>query len=286
LGFKQIRRNLILPQNTLKQKIIMNQHKHPYHLVYPSPWPFLASFVALVTTFGGVMYMHGYIGGDSLAATGFLMILYTMFVWWRDIIREATYQGHHTTTVQAGLKSGMILFIVSEIMFFLAFFWAFFHSSLAPTIEIGAVWPPKGIDVLNPWEIPFLNTLILLSSGATVTWAHHAILAGQKTQGMISLCLTILLAAIFTGFQVVEYIEAPFTITDGIYGSTFFMATGFHGFHVFIGTIFLLICLLRLLANQFSTHQHFGFEAAAWYWHFVDVVWLFLFVAIYWWGGL
>jgi len=180
----------------------------------------------------------------------------------------------------------MVLFIVSEIMFFLAFFWAFFHSSLAPTIEIGAVWPPKGIDVLNPWEIPFLNTVILLTSGATVTWAHHAILAGQKTQGMVSLAATIILAAIFTGFQVIEYIEAPFTITDGIYGSTFFMATGFHGFHVFIGTIFLFICLLRLNANQFSTHQHFGFEAAAWYWHFVDVVWLFLFVAIYWWGGL
>jgi len=230
--------------------------------------------------------MHGYIGGDGLALTGFLMILYTMFVWWRDIIRESTYQGHHTTTVQAGLKSGMVLFIVSEIMFFLAFFWAFFHSSLAPTIEIGAVWPPKGIDVLNPWEIPFLNTVILLTSGATVTWAHHAILAGQKTQGMVSLAATIILAAIFTGFQVIEYIEAPFTITDGIYGSTFFMATGFHGFHVFIGTIFLFICLLRLNANQFSTHQHFGFEAAAWYWHFVDVVWLFLFVAIYWWGGL
>ena len=209
-----------------------------------------------------------------------------MFVWWRDIIRESTYQGHHTTTVQAGLKSGMVLFIVSEIMFFLAFFWAFFHSSLAPTIEIGAVWPPKGIDVLNPWEIPFLNTVILLTSGATVTWAHHAILAGQKTQGMVSLAATIILAAIFTGFQVIEYIEAPFTITDGIYGSTFFMATGFLGFHVFIGTIFLFICLLRLNANQFSTHQHFGFEAAAWYWHFVDVVWLFLFVAIYWWGGL
>jgi cytochrome c oxidase subunit 3 len=260
--------------------------KHPFHLVDPSPWPIFGSLAAFVTTSGAVMFMHGYFAGGYAFSLGIFMLIYTMFVWWRDIIRESTYQGHHTTTVQAGLKSGMVLFIVSEIMFFLAFFWAFFHSSLAPTIEIGAVWPPKGIDVLNPWEIPFLNTVILLTSGATVTWAHHAILAGQKTQGMVSLAATIILAAIFTGFQVIEYIEAPFTITDGIYGSTFFMATGFHGFHVFIGTVFLFICLLRLNANQFSTHQHFGFEAAAWYWHFVDVVWLFLFVAIYWWGGL
>ena len=263
----------------------MNQQKHPFHLVDPSPWPFLASFAALVTTFGCVMYMHGYIGGDSLAASGFLLILYTMFVWWRDIIREATYQGHHTTTVQAGLKSCMILFIVSEIMFFFAFFWAFFHSSLAPTIEIGAMWPPKGIEVLNPWEIPFLNTVILLTSGASVTWANHAILAGQRSQAMLSLLVTILLASVFTGFQVMEYIEAPFTISDGVYGSTFFLATGFHGFHVFVGTIFLLVCLVRVYKNHFTVNHHFGFEAAAWYWHFVDVVWLFLFVAIYWWGG-
>jgi len=179
----------------------------------------------------------------------------------------------------------MILFIASEVMFFLAFFWAFFHSSLAPTVEIGAVWPPKGIQVLNPWEIPFLNTLILLSSGAAVTWAHHAILAGYRKQAIYSLCVTILLAILFTAFQGYEYLSAPFTISSGIYGSTFYMATGFHGAHVLIGTTFLTVCLIREIHFHFTKNHHFGFEAAAWYWHFVDIVWLFLFVSIYYWGS-
>lgn len=231
------------------------------------------------------MFFHGYMGGESVLSLGMCMILYSMFVWWRDIIREATFEGHHTKTVQIGLRYGMILFIVSEVMFFLAFFWAFFHSSLSPTIDIGAVWPPKGVAVLNPWEVPFLNTVILLSSGAAVTWAHHAILAGYRQQAIYSLIVTILLATVFTGFQVLEYLEAPFTISDSVYGSCFFLATGFHGFHVFVGTVFLAVCLGRLANFHFSKAHHFGFEAAAWYWHFVDVVWLFLFVAIYWWGG-
>lgn len=216
---------------------------------------------------------------------GVLMIIYAMVVWWRDVIREATFEGHHTTPVQTGLRYGMLLFLVSEIMFFVAFFWAFFHSSLAPTVEIGAVWPPKGIQVLNPWEIPFLNTMILLSSGASVTWAHHAILAGRRDHALQGLLVTVVLAVIFTGFQAYEYVEAPFTIADGIYGSTFYLATGFHGFHVIIGTLFLTVCLGRVLRHHFTPHHHFGFEAAAWYWHMVDVVWLFLFVSIYYWGG-
>jgi cytochrome c oxidase subunit 3 len=259
--------------------------KHPYHLVDPSPWPIVASMAALLLTIGGVMYMHGYTGGELVLLFGIGVVLYSMFVWWRDVIRESTFQGHHTGAVQMGLRYGMILFIVSEIMFFVAFFWAFFHSSLAPTVEIGAIWPPKGIDVLNPWEIPFLNTLILLSSGAAVTWAHHAILAGFRQQGIIALIITIGLALIFTAFQGYEYLEAPFTIADGIYGSTFYLATGFHGFHVIIGTIFLLVCLFRLISYHFTRAHHFGFEAAAWYWHMVDVVWLFLFVSVYFWGG-
>jgi cytochrome c oxidase subunit 3 len=259
--------------------------KHPFHLVDQSPRPLFASLACFLTTVGGVMYMHAYIGGALVLGFGVSMILYSMFVWWRDVIREATYEGHHTFAVQHGLRYGMILFIVSEIMFFLAFFWAFFHSSLAPTVEIGAIWPPKGIEVLNPWEIPFLNTVILLSSGASVTWAHHAILAGNRSQGILGLVFTVLLAMVFTGFQALEYLEAPFSISDGVYGSTFFLATGFHGFHVFIGTLFLFVCLLRLLYKHFTREHHFGFEAAAWYWHMVDVVWLFLFVCIYYWGG-
>jgi cytochrome c oxidase subunit 3 len=259
--------------------------KHPYHLVDPSPWPLFASFAAFLTTVGGVMYMHAYEYGGVLLSLGVTMVLYAMAVWWRDVVRESTFQGLHTQAVQRGLRLGMLLFILSEIMFFLAFFWAFFHSSLAPTVEIGALWPPLGIQVLNPWEIPFLNTLILLTSGASVTWAHHAILAGQWSSARTALVLTVLLALIFTGFQGYEYLEAPFTIADGIYGSTFYMATGFHGFHVLIGTLFLALCTLRLSRGHFSKGHHLGFEAAAWYWHMVDVVWLFLFVCLYYWGG-
>lgn len=265
----------------------MSSHapQHPFHLVDPSPWPIFGSLAAFVSTSGGVMYMHSYPGGSFMLPLGLSMLIYTMYVWWRDIIREATFEGQHTQTVQIGLRWGMILFIVSEVMFFLAFFWAFFHSSLAPTIELGAVWPPKGIEVLNPWEIPFLNTVILLSSGASVTWAHHAILSGYRRQAIVSLIITILLAVFFTSLQVMEYMEAPFTISDSVYGSTFYLATGFHGFHVFVGTVFLTVCLFRAMDFHFTRKHHFGFEAAAWYWHFVDVVWLFLFISIYWWGG-
>lgn len=258
---------------------------HPYHLVDPSPWPLFGALSLLVTTTGAVMYMHSYIGGGLLLPLGFIMILFTMSVWWRDVVREATFQGHHTTIVQRGLRYGMILFIVSEILFFFAFFWAFFHSSLAPAVELGAIWPPKGIQALNPWEVPLLNTVILLSSGATVTWSHHSIVSGNNPGAIAGLLLTVILALIFTFLQGLEYIEAPFTIADGVYGTTFFIATGFHGLHVIIGTTFLIVCLFRLETHHFTKHHHFGFEAAAWYFHFVDVVWLFLFVTIYWWGS-
>ena len=232
------------------------------------------------------MYMHSFQGGATLLSLGLILILYTMFVWWRDVLRESTLEGHHTKVVQLGLRYGFILFIVSEVMFFFAFFWAFSHSSLAPAVEIGGIWPPKGIGVLDPREIPFLNTLILLSSGAAVTWAHHAILAGKQKRAVYALVATVLLACVFTGFQGMEYYQAPFTISDSIYGSTFFLATGFHGFHVIIGTLFLIICGIRQYFGQMTKEHHVGFEAAAWYWHFVDVVWLFLFVSIYWWGGI
>jgi cytochrome c oxidase subunit 3 len=265
---------------------MIESQRHSYHLVDPSPWPISGSLGALATTVGGVMYMHPFQGGATLLSLGLIFILYTMFVWWRDVLRESTLEGHHTKVVQLGLRYGFIPFIVSEVMFLFAFFRASSHSSLAPTVEIGGIWPPKGIGVLDPREIPFLNTPILLSSGAAVTWAHHAILAGKEKRAVYALAATVLLALVFTGFQGMEYYQAPFTISDSIYGSTFFLATGFHGFHVIIGTLFLIICGIRQYLGHLTKEHHVGFEAAAWYWHFVDVVRLFPFVSIYWWGGI
>jgi len=262
----------------------MSTQYHPFHLVDPSPWPYVGSFSALGLTTGGVMYMHGYKYGDLLSLVSFSFILLVMIVWWRDVIREATYQGHHTLVVQRGLRLGMLLFITSEVMFFFSFFWAFFHSSLGPTVEIGAIWPPIGISALNPFEVPLLNTAILLTSGATVTWSHHAIINGDRSNTILALMITIALGYIFTFFQALEYFEAPFSIADSVYGSTFYIATGFHGFHVIVGTIFLSVCLYRILDHHFTQHHHNGFEASIWYWHFVDYVWIFLFISIYWWG--
>jgi cytochrome c oxidase subunit 3 len=207
-------------------------------------------------------------------------------MWWRDVIREATFEDQHSFAVQRGLRLGMLLFIVSEIMFFFAFFWAFFHSSLAPVFNIGGIWPPEKISPIATFGVPLTNTFFLLSSGATVTWAHHAIIVRAKRQAIIALIFTLILAVLFTSLQVLEYVEAPFGISDSIFGSCFYMATGFHGFHVFIGTLSLFVSLMRIVVNHFTSTHHFGFESAAWYWHFVDVVWLFLFVSIYWWGGI
>jgi len=254
--------------------------KHPYHLVDPSPWPLVGAIAAGVLAGGAVLYMHGH--GAVAMILGFLAVLLTMAVWWRDVIREATFEGLHTPVVQIGLRYGMALFIASEVMFFSAFFWAFFTSSLFP---VEGVWPPKGIHPFDPFEFPFLNTLILLLSGTTVTWAHHSLLEGNYKGLVQGLTLTVILGLCFTGVQAYEYAHAAFSFKGGIYPSTFFMATGFHGFHVIVGTIFLTVCLLRAFKGDFTRKQHFGFEAAAWYWHFVDVVWLFLFTSIYLWGG-
>lgn len=212
---------------------------------------------------------------------GVTVVVLTMVVWWRDVIREATYQGHHTLIVKRGLKYGIVLFIVSEVCLFFSFFWGFFHSSLSPGVEIGGVWPPKGVDYLDAFSVPLLNTAILLSSGGTVTWAHHAIIGGKRREGIMGLGVTVGLGAVFTVLQGAEYREAGFTVSDSIYGSVFFITTGAHGAHVLIGSIFLLVCLYRLVNYQLTLHHHLGFEAAAWYWHFVDVVWLFLFILMY-----
>jgi len=264
--------------------IVKNKYKHGYHLVDLSPWPLLGAFSAFIFLFGAALYLHGYILGN-LWKCGLFLILLVMYGWWRDVTRESTLEGQHTTLVQRGLRIGVLLFILSEVMFFFGFFWAFFHSSFNPNPSIGGIWPPAFIVTLSPWKVPLLNTIILLSSGASVTWTHHALVAGFKEQAVCALTLTILLAILFTFIQVLEYITAEFYISDGIYGSVFYMATGFHGIHVFIGTCFLTICLIRLYYDHFTRQHHFGFEAAAWYWHFVDVVWLFLFITIYWWGS-
>lgn len=260
-------------------------HYHPYHLVEPSPYPYMASFGALALTIGAVMYFHSYAYGNYLALSSFILISFVAYMWWRDIVREATYQGHHTLVVQRGLKYGMILFILSEVCFFFSFFWAFFHSSLGPDIQIGAVWPPIGIQVIDPFAVPLLNTAVLLTSGATVTWSHHAMIAGDRKNTLIALTFTIFLAFFFTGLQAMEYYESSFSIADSVYGSLFFLLTGFHGIHVIIGTIFLIVSLIRCYHHHFTKSHHNGFEAAIWYWHFVDYVWLGLYVAIYWWGS-
>ncbi|MEM6495878.1 MAG: cytochrome c oxidase subunit 3 [Pseudomonadota bacterium] len=289
-------------------------NEHDYHLVNPSPWPLTGSIGALVLAFGAIIWFQSMDGGEGLFGfrgsalfwVGAAIVVATSFFWWRDVIREA-HGGDHTPVVQLHMRYGMIMFIASEVMFFVAWFWAFFDVSLFPSglfqpdniqQQIGMVardeltggqWPPKsgeGFDhTFNPWGLPLVNTLILLLSGTTVTWAHHAMLHDDR-QGLIwGLVLTVGLGVIFTICQVYEYYHAAFAYSGHIYGATFFMATGFHGAHVVIGTIFLFVCLLRALAGHFTVQQHFGFEAAAWYWHFVDVVWLFLFACIYVWAA-
>ena len=263
---------------------------HQYHILPPDPWPIIGAFSALALTGGAVLWFHDNPYGPFVMLGGFLAVLVTMASWWNNTIKEA-HEGHHTPVVSLHLRYGMILFIASEVMFFLAWFWAFFDASLFPHAgdAVGGVWPPKGTEVLDPWGFPLLNTMILLCSGTTVTWAHHSLIHGDREGLKLGLLLTVLLGTLFTSIQAYEYAQAPFAFSmengGNIYGSTFFMATGFHGFHVIVGTIFLTVCLIRAHRGEFTPRQHFGFEAAAWYWHFVDVVWLFLFVSIYVWGG-
>lgn len=262
----------------------MSTHSnHPFHLVDYSPWPLTGAIGTITIVSGMVKWFHQY--NISLLILGLIITSLTIFQWWRDISREGTFQGLHTLPVTIGLRWGIILFILSEVLFFVSFFWAFFHRRLSPSIELGANWPPSGIIPFNPFQIPLLNSAILLASGVTVTWAHHRLIESNHSQTSQGLFFTIILGVYFTILQAYEYIEAPFTIADSVFGSTFYVATGFHGLHVLIGTTFLIICLIRHLKCHFSINHHFGFEAAAWYWHFVDIVWLFLYVSIYWWGN-
>ena len=262
--------------------------KHPYHLVDPSPWPFAGAMGAFLTVLGIVFAAHGM--GWLVLILGLLAVLAVMFFWWKDVLRESRTPGMHTPVVRLGLRYGMIMFIASEVMFFVGFFWAYFNFALYPenVANAGAhpVWPPAGVHTFDPWHLPMLNTMILLLSGTTVTWAHHGLLEGNRKALVNGLGLTVLLGLIFTACQAIEYSDAPFKFAGGgVYSSVFFLATGFHGFHVIVGTCFLFVCWLRAMRGDFTPERHFGFEAAAWYWHFVDVVWLFLFICIYWIGA-
>lgn len=268
----------------------------PYHLVRPSVWPIVGAIAGGTFVTGMILYMHGLLPPSMKYAgvgAGVGLILLTMFMWWKDMIYEGAIEKVHSPIAAIGLRYGMMLFIGSEVMFFVAFFWAFFDASLyshqaSQYLRIAythGVWPPSQFETVQPFGLPFLMTMILLLSGCTVTWAHHEILENHRKEIIQGLGLTCLLGLCFLGFQSYEYAHAEFHFKDGIYPSTFFMATGFHGFHVFVGTVFLIVCWLRAKAGQFTPERHFGFEAAAWYWHFVDVVWLFLFVAIYFWGN-
>lgn len=256
------------------------KQNHIFHLVSISPWPIIISLRLFNNLISLIIWFHKI---NYIIIISFPCTILCLFQWWRDVIRESTFQGSHTYLVYLGLRLGIILFIISEIFFFISFFWAYFHSSLAPSIDIGQLWPPLGIKPFNPFDIPLLNTIILISSGITVTWTHHSILNKNFSERIKRLIITIILGLYFSLLQLIEYKESPFTISDSIYGSTFFIATGFHGIHVIIGTTFLLVSLFRLFSLHYRNKHHFGFESAAWYWHFVDVVWLFLYISIYWW---
>jgi cytochrome c oxidase subunit 3 len=275
---------------------------HDYHLVAPSPWPAIGSVAAFLMALGAIAWLHNmFAAAPYVFGLGVLGMVYTMIGWWRDVAREATYEGYHTRVVQISHRYGMILFIASEVMFFVAWFWAYFNTALFPADVyqagnefigqvtrdqfLGGQWPPKGIETFDPWHLPLLNTLILLTSGTTVTWAHHALLENDRQGLKWGLILTIVLGVLFTCVQAYEYMHAAFGFKGHIYGATFFMATGFHGAHVIIGTTFLIVCLMRAQLGHFTPTQHLGFEFCAWYWHFVDVVWLFLFACIYVWGA-
>ena len=262
-----------------------NFQAHPFHLVSPSPWPFFTCLTLLTLTTSGVLTMQIFQKAQYSFYMALLSLVCSMSFWFRDVISEATYMGNHTLAVQRGLNMGVALFIVSEALFFLAIFWTFFHSALSPNVELGAHWPPSGIDAVNPFELPLLNTIILLSSGVTVTYAHHSIIQGNRNGALDGLALTVVLALIFTSLQAIEYSISQFTISDGTFGSCFYFGTGFHGFHVIIGTAFIAVGLWRVLAYHSTENHHLGLESGILYWHFVDIVWLFLFISIYYWGS-
>ena len=258
---------------------------HPFHLVLPSPWPVMSSISLLNLAYSGTLAIQTFTIIISILLFSFTSLLNTMLYWFKDITTESTYLGNHTLAVQRGLFIGIALFIISETLFFIGIFWTYFHSSLSPTVELGIQWPPAGIQAIDPFEFPLLNTTILLSSGISITYAHHSIIHGNRFYYLKGLLLTVVLAIFFTVLQAVEYLASAFTISDGIFGSCFFFGTGFHGFHVIIGSIFLLFGLWRGLLYHFTQTHHLGLESSIMYWHFVDIVWIFLYISVYYWGS-
>jgi cytochrome c oxidase subunit 3 len=258
---------------------------HPHHLTLESPWPILTSGAVLAMLSSSALYFNSLQGAGTLLVLGLISTTSAMTLWWGDCVTEGTYLGHHTKIVQHSLSLGVSLFIVTEACAFLSAFWAYFHSSLAPTVELGTQWPPVGVTALSPMAVPLMNTLLLVSSGATITYGHHAIFQKSRPRALMGVALTVFLAIIFTVMQGLEYDVAGFTMSDGAYGTVFFATTGLHGFHVLIGTIALAVGLVRTMLYHFTSTHHIGLEASILYWHFVDVVWLFLYMAVYWWGA-
>jgi len=261
--------------------------QHPYHLVDASPWPLFTSFSILNCVLSFLLYFYYYQHGGVLLVTSLLILMTFMFRWFVDIIIESTYEGHHTLEVQEGIRIGMLLFIASEVMFFFSFFWAYFHCSLNPSLWIGNIWPPepiKSLGIVDPWGWPLANTVILVSSGVTITWSHKALIGGLRNEVTLGLVWTLAYGLLFSFIQYFEYCHAKFNINDSVYGSLFYLMTGFHGAHVFVGSVFLIICLIRHILYHFTPKQHVGYECAIWYWHFVDVVWIFLYFVVYVWG--
>lgn len=258
---------------------------HPYHLVSASPWPYHQSCNLFILVSSIVLFAHLFTFSEVTLFSGIFLVIATMSFWFRDIISEGTFMGNHTLAVQKGLQMGITLFVVSEAMFFLSVFWAYFHSSISPTPELGSEWPPVGIEVVDPFEIPMVNTVLLLSSGLSITYSHHCMIGGNRKGAIIGGGATIILAVLFTFCQGIEYSTASFTLSDGVFGSCFYFGTGFHGIHVLIGSAFLIVGLSRLVMYHLTENHHVGMEGAIVYWHFVDVVWLILYISVYWWGS-
>lgn len=259
-------------------------HKfRPFHLVNPRPWPILTSIGFLRFGLGVVVIVRIISCLPFLASL--ILLLVSSYLWGRDIHRERCYEGRHNNETLEGFKIGIVIFILSECFFFLGIFWGYLHLAEAPALEIGGVWPPVGVTPFDPKGIPFLNTALLVSSGVTVTWAHHAIEEKKFKQRVISLLLTVILGAIFTSLQAIEYYAAGFTFSCASFSSVYFIGTGFHGLHVIIGRVLLIICLFRFSKLWISPHHRAGFECSVWYWHFVDIVWFCLYLVFYWWGA-